>query len=65
MKLLLYKSAEGAKMPTRKYPRDIGLDVYSLNQVYIPAGEQAIVRTGITLAGVTEDCGILSGQNPG
>ena len=59
MKLLLYKSAEGAKMPTRKHTRDAGLDVYALHQIHIPAGEQAVVRTGITMAGVTEDCVIL------
>jgi len=59
MKLLLYKLDESAKMPTRKFTKDAGLDIYSLNQVYIPAGEQAVVRTGIMMAGVTEDCVIL------
>jgi len=38
-----------AKLPTRNYPDDIGLDVYSLEDVTVPAHSVVIVGTGIKI----------------
>lgn len=38
-----------AKLPTIGHPGDLGCDLYSLEDAVIPAGGQAIVRTGIAL----------------
>jgi len=45
-----------AKVPTRKYPLDAGLDVYALETIYISARYQCVMRTGIALAGAPDNC---------
>jgi dUTP pyrophosphatase len=38
-----------AVLPTRAYPGDAGLDLYSLEQVVLAPGERASVRTGVAV----------------
>jgi dUTP pyrophosphatase len=38
-----------AKLPTRAHPEDAGLDLYSIERVRIPAGEGALLRTGVAM----------------
>lgn len=44
------KLSPDAKVPTRKFSGDAGLDIYALETTYILGSEQAILRTGIVLA---------------
>jgi dUTP pyrophosphatase len=37
-------------IPTRKHPSDAGLDLYAVDNVFIPARSQAVVDTGLQLA---------------
>lgn len=41
------KLDEGAKMPTRAYPTDAGLDLYAKETQIVPAKESAIFDTGV------------------
>ena len=41
------KLDEGAKMPTRAYPTDAGLDIYARDTQIVPAKESAIFDTGV------------------
>lgn len=43
------KIRAGARLPTRKNPTDAGMDFYALGDYYIPAHDQTIVRTGVTV----------------
>ena len=47
--LKVKKIVEEAKLPTRKYPTDAGMDFYSLNEVIIPPHTIQVVETGITV----------------
>ncbi|MCD6435586.1 MAG: hypothetical protein J7L15_04295 [Clostridiales bacterium] len=47
--LKVKKLDEKAVLPTRKYPTDAGLDVYSLEKVMISPRSHEIVRTGVTI----------------
>ena len=38
-----------AKIPTRKFPTDAGMDVYALEEIIIPPHTMQVVRTGVTL----------------
>lgn len=38
-----------AKLPTRAYPDDAGLDLYALDEAVLEPGERASIRTGIAL----------------
>ncbi len=38
-----------AKLPTRKFMKDAGLDLYSLYEEHIPAFSSSIIRTGVTI----------------
>jgi dUTP pyrophosphatase len=40
---------KNAILPTRKFPTDAGMDVYSLSNVIILPHSNALVRTGITI----------------
>lgn len=42
------KIDENAKIPTRKFPTDAGMDVYALNDEYIHPHSFKIVKTGVT-----------------
>lgn len=46
---IVQKLQPSAKLPTRNYPDDIGLDVYSDEWVKIPANSVVIVKTGIAI----------------
>lgn len=48
-----------AKLPRRNNPLDIGYDVCSINETTLYPGEQRVVSTGLRLAGVNKDLGIL------
>jgi len=50
------KLSPDAIVPTRKFKDDAGLDIYSLETVYIDTHSQAVLRTGIALAGAPESC---------
>lgn len=41
------KLDNGAKMPTRAYPTDAGLDIYARETQIVPAKESAIFDTGV------------------
>lgn len=45
-----------AKVPTRKFNLDAGLDIYAFETTYITARSQAVMRTGIALAGAPDNC---------
>jgi len=45
-----------AKVPTRTFSGDAGLDLYALETTYIDSHSQAILRTGIALAGTAYNC---------
>lgn len=45
-----------AKVPTRKFPKDAGLDIYALETTYISARYQVVMRTGIALASAPDNC---------
>lgn len=46
---------EDAQMPRRAHDSDAGLDISSVEDVIIPAGEQRMVATGISIR-VPQDC---------
>lgn len=45
--MIITKLVEDAKLPTRKFPKDAGLDFYSLEDTKVSPLSFAIVRTGI------------------
>lgn len=47
--LKVKKISEEAKSPTRKHPTDAGVDIYSLEDVFIAPHEMKVVKTGITM----------------
>lgn len=47
MKIKIQKIDQSAKLPEYAYDGDAGMDIFSLEGVLIPAGEKAILRTGI------------------
>lgn len=48
-KINVYKFFDDAIIPTRSKPTDCGLDLYALEDVFIPVGETRKVKTGIAL----------------
>lgn len=49
MELRIKKLHVGAKVPSYAHPGDAGFDLYALEGMTIPAGERALVGTGIAL----------------
>lgn len=49
MTLKVRRLDAGARLPTRAYPGDAGLDLYALEDVVLDPGERASVRTGIAV----------------
>lgn len=47
---------ESAKIPTRKFADDAGLDIYSNELTIVGAGAQVVIRTGVQLVGAPTDC---------
>ena len=50
--LKLKKLHDQATIPTKKFYSDAGWDLYSAEELSIPAGEQRMISTGIWLAGI-------------
>lgn len=49
MNILVKRTHEDAIIPTRAFPTDAGLDLVSVEEVDIPAGERRIVDTGVAV----------------
>lgn len=56
MKILLTKINDNAILPIRKFPTDAGVDVCSVQSFTIKPREQAVVRTGLKVASIPEQC---------
>lgn len=50
MKIYVKKLREDAYLPTRGSANAAGLDLYSVDELIIPPGERALVKTGISVA---------------
>lgn len=50
MQLRFKRLRDGAILPTQAHPGDAGSDLYSIEDVVIPAGERAKVATGVAVA---------------
>lgn len=50
MELQIKKLHPDAKVPTFAHANDAGMDLYSFETIVIPAGERALVTTGIAMA---------------
>ena len=50
METIKVKLDDGAKAPTRAYPTDAGLDLYSREDVVIGARESHVFDTGVHIA---------------
>lgn len=50
MKLLVQKLDPSAKLPSYAYEGDAGMDLFSLEETEIPAGEKVAIRTGLKFA---------------
>jgi len=50
MKINVQKIDPAAKLPSYAYGGDAGMDLFSLEEVSIPAGEKAVLRTGLKFA---------------
>ena len=50
MEIRVVKVHEDAILPHYAHPGDSGMDVYSIEEVIIPAGETKLVRTGLKIA---------------
>jgi len=48
-----------ARLPTRAYPADAGLDLYALEQATLAPGERAAIRTGIAIELRDGDAGLV------
>ena len=60
--LEVQKIDESAKLPSYAYTGDAGLDIYSAEEVLIPAGEVRAVRTGIKVAIPHTYFGLMKGK---
>ena len=49
MSLRVRRLEPGARLPTRAYPADAGLDLYALEPATLAPGERAAIRTGIAV----------------
>ncbi|OGZ58647.1 MAG: hypothetical protein A3B96_03745 [Candidatus Spechtbacteria bacterium RIFCSPHIGHO2_02_FULL_43_15b] len=47
MKISIEKMDSYAKIPSYAYDGDAGMDLFSLEEVSIPAGEKAVLKTGL------------------
>jgi dUTP pyrophosphatase len=45
----IYVKSLGGKIPTRNNPTDVGMDIYSNQDIFIPVGETAKIPTGIAI----------------
>lgn len=49
MKLKILKLDEAAIIPKYEHPNDAGLDLVSIDELEIPAGESRLIHTGISI----------------
>jgi dUTP pyrophosphatase len=49
MSLRVRRLDTGARLPTRAYPGDAGLDLYALEDAVLAPGERASIRTGVAV----------------
>ena len=49
MKLKVLRLDESAIIPKYEHPNDSGLDLFSVEETEVPAGESELVRTGISI----------------
>lgn len=47
VKLLIQRLDSSAKLPSYAYDGDAGMDLFSLEEAFIPAGEKLAIRTGL------------------
>src|SRR3990167_10671056 len=45
----VFKLDKNAKTPTRNNHTDVGVDIYSLQDVFIPIGQTKIIKTGVCI----------------
>lgn len=45
----VYRINKEAKLPTRAYSTDAGMDLYSIENKFIPKGETVVVKTGVAI----------------
>jgi dUTP pyrophosphatase len=57
------KLDEGAKMPTRAHETDAGLDIYSREELIVPARESAIFDTGVHIELPVGTVGMLKSKS--
>ncbi len=50
MKIQIKKLKESAKLPTYAHATDAGADLYSAEDITIPAGQRVLVSTGVAMA---------------
>lgn len=48
-KIRVFKLNKDAKVPTRNVETDAGLDLYALEDVFIPVGETRVIPTGVAM----------------
>ena len=53
----------GAKMPTRAYPTDAGLDLYARDTQIVPARESAIFDTGVHIELPPDTAGLVMSKS--
>ena len=49
MKIKIKKMREDAKLPSYAHPGDVGMDLFAVESVVIPAGERALIWNGFAL----------------
>lgn len=49
MKVKVYKLDPDAKLPTRNKKTDAGLDLYAVEDIFIPVGQTGKVKTGVAV----------------
>ncbi len=61
--LEVFKLDSEATLPKRNSPTDGGLDLYALEDVYIPLGQSKLVKTGIAIRVPEGQVGRISGRS--
>jgi dUTP pyrophosphatase len=59
MTLAVRRLDERARLPTRAYPGDAGLDLYALEDAVLEPGERASIRTGIAVEIAAGEAGLV------
>jgi len=59
LSLFIKKTHPDAKIPTRAFTTDAGLDLYALEDYFLFSGQPVLVKTGIAMAIPAGWCGII------